>query len=506
MRENGKVKTLDELAEVLGTLRAGKKVVHCHGVFDLLHIGHIRHFEEARALGDILVVTLTPDEFVNKGPHRPVFPQELRAEAIAGLRCVDHVAVNRWPTAKETIELLRPDVFAKGSEYRDAGKDRTGAISVEEEAVRSVGGKLVLTEDLCFSSSNLLNRHLPVFSTEAVDYLCRFSSRTSAEDVLARLEDCRSLKVLVVGEAIVDEYQYCEAVGKSGKEPMLTVELLSTERFAGGILAVANHLASFCGEVSVVTFLGSRDTQEDFIRGKLREGIAPRFLYRKDSPTIVKRRFIENYFFTKLLEVNELNERFDPEDDHQLCRTLETLLPEFDLTVVVDYGHGMIGEEAVGLLCREARFLAVNAQSSPRNFGYHTISKYPRADYICIAENEIRLEARHRRGGLEEITLEVARDLRCPRIIVTRGARGCLVYEADEGFSEIPSFATRVVDRLGAGEAFFAATAPCVARGAPMEVVGFIGNAAGAQAVATVGNRKPIERVPLFRHIECMLK
>src|ERR1700733_9135043 len=115
----GKVRSLHQVATDLDTHRAeGRKIVLCHGVFDPLHIGHIRHFEQARKFGDILVVTVTPDRFVNKGPHRPVFPQDLRAEAIAALALVDFVAVNEWPMAIETIKLLKPDVYVKGSEFR----------------------------------------------------------------------------------------------------------------------------------------------------------------------------------------------------------------------------------------------------------------------------------------------------------------------------------------------------------------------------------------------------
>src|SRR5882762_3471869 len=110
-----KIKRVDELATTIAALHTdGKKVVHCHGVFDLLHIGHIKHLEAARKLGDLLVVTLTPDRHVNKGPHRPAFPERLRAEALASLACVDYVAINQWPTAVETIELLKPSLFVKG--------------------------------------------------------------------------------------------------------------------------------------------------------------------------------------------------------------------------------------------------------------------------------------------------------------------------------------------------------------------------------------------------------
>src|SRR5437867_10418479 len=106
---DSKVRRLREVADAVAALRGGgKKVIHCHGVFDLLHIGHIKHLEAARKLGDVLVVTITPDRFVNKGPHRPAFPERLRAEALASLACVDYVAVNEWPTAVETIRTLKP--------------------------------------------------------------------------------------------------------------------------------------------------------------------------------------------------------------------------------------------------------------------------------------------------------------------------------------------------------------------------------------------------------------
>src|SRR3954463_1457723 len=129
MASNGKLRGLEDLAETLDQLRAsGKRVVHCHGVFDLLHIGHVRHFEQAHKLGDVLVVTLTPDRFVNKGAGRPAFTETLRAEFLASLGCVDYVAVNRWPTAVETIRLLRPHLFVKGSEFRNL-QDTIGHVS-----------------------------------------------------------------------------------------------------------------------------------------------------------------------------------------------------------------------------------------------------------------------------------------------------------------------------------------------------------------------------------------
>ena len=507
-RSHPKLKGLDELSELAAALRAhGRKIVLCHGVVDLLHIGHIRYFEEAKRLGDVLIVTVTPDRYVNKGPHRPAFSERLRSEAIAALECIDHVAINAWPMAVETIRLLRPHVYVKGADYQDASKDATGGIALEEAAVNAVGGQVVFTNDITFSASHLINRHLAVFPQDVSDYLTDFSGRHASADVIRCLEGARTLKALVVGETIIDEYQYCEAIGKSSKEPILAVKRLSTEKFAGGILAVGNHVANFSDHVGLVTLLGREQSQEEFIRQALHPTIQAHWLHRANAPTIVKRRFIESYFFTKLIEVYEMNDHsLSPSDNEQVCAMLREHVPQYDVVIVVDFGHHMLTKEAVEVLCDRSRFLVVNTQANAGNMGYHTISKYRRADYVCIAEPEMRLETRDRQGDLRQMVLEVSRKLMVPRIAITRGKHGCLCYRAEEGFCEVPAFANQVVDRMGAGDAFLSVTALCVAQDAPMEVVGFIGNVVGAQAIATVGHRRSIERVSLLKHIESLLK
>lgn len=506
--KHSKVKLLSELAEVLESLRQKhKKIVLCHGVFDLLHVGHIRYFEHARKSGDILVVTVTPDRYVNKGPQRPAFTDALRAEAVAALDCVDYVAINEWPTAVETIKILKPDFYIKGAEYKSAEKDKTQGIVAEEKAVQSVGGKMVFTEDITFSSSNLIKRYLPVFTKEVSEYLNGFSQRYRPEDVVQYLENAKKLKVLVMGEAIIDEYHYCEAIGKSSKEPMLALRHLSAEKFAGGILAVANHVANFCDEVGLITFLGDRNSEELFVNENLNSRVKRNFLTRTNSPTIVKRRFIENYFFTKMLEVYDMNDNaLTAEDNQALCDAIRREAPKYDLVIVVDFGHGMMSQEAIKVVTEQAKFLAVNVQSNAGNLGYHTISRYPRADFLSMAEGEIRLEARDRRGELRPMVLDVTKKLNCDRLIVTRGKFGCLCYSKDEGFAEVPPLASQVIDRMGAGDAFLSVTSLVAMQKAPIEVMGFIGNAAGAQAVATVGHQHFIEKIPLFKQIESLMK
>ncbi len=508
MSHSNKIKPLFELVEMLPLIRSdGKRIVQCHGVFDLLHIGHIRHFEEAKKWGDLLIVTLTQDKYVNKGPNRPAFREDLRAESVAALDCVDYVAINQWPTAVEAIKLLKPDFYGKGPDYKDSENDITGKIMEEAEAVKAVGGEIRFTEDITFSSSSLINKLMPAYPEETQRYLDEFRSKFLPDDVIGHIDALRNVRVMVVGEAIIDEYVYCESMGKSGKESVLVMKYLSQERYAGGALAIANHLADFCENVSVACYLGTEKTEEDFIRQSLRGNVKPLFVYKSDSPTIVKRRFVDSYSLAKLLGVYELNaEPLNEEEDKVLCSMLGQALPESNVVIVADYDHGLITPRVVDLLTEKAPFLAVNTQVNAANIGFHAISKYTHADYVCIHEGEIRLDRRSRKGNLNDLILDLANMMGLPSIMITRGSNGSLFYRKEDGFIACPAFAINVVDRLGAGDAVLALTSVLAANGVPADVLSFVGNLAGADAVSIVGNKKAIDRVNLLKSITSLMK
>lgn len=344
------------------------------------------------------------------------------------------------------------------------------------------------------------------FASDSGRFLEQFSRRCPSDLIGRYLDGARGLSVLFVGETIIDEYQYCETLGKSGKEPVLAVRYVSTEQFAGGVLAAANQAAVFCDRVAVLSLLGTQESREDFIRQKLHPGIEATFLSMPGSPTILKRRIVELYPFQKLFEIYVMDQEISAEVSRAVCARLQDMLPDYDAVVVTDYGHGMMTAEVVEALCRGARFLAVNTQANAGNQGYNTISKYPRADYFCLSEREIRLEARSRQKDLQQIVREVAEKLSCARALITRGWQGCLCYQRDTGLLSIPPFTNRIVDRVGAGDALFAVTSLCAAQNAPMDVVGFIGNAVGAQAVEIVGHREVVSRLALLRQVHSLLK
>lgn len=502
-----KILPLDLLSEKVAQRKGhDQKIVLCHGVFDLLHIGHIRHFEQAKNNGDVLVVTLTPDQFVNKGSNRPAFTGTLRAEALAALDVVDYVAINKWPTAIETLRLIQPDIYCKGGEYKEDQVDAKSNMQPELSVAKELGIRVEFTGGLVSSSSELINRHLSPFPPETDAWLDAFRKRFSVDEVVDSIEKMRNLKVLVIGEPIIDEYVFCHSIGTSTKDPVIACKDISTEAFAGGSLAVANHLADFC-EVGLVGFLGEHERREDFVKSQLSPNIKQHFITKRGAPTIHKRRFVDLYSQYKLLELYIMDDRpLCVEDDRELLELIDSVISDYDVVIAVDYGHGMLMQSSIDTLCKKAKFLAVNTQSNAGNRGFNPVSKYSRADYICLANHEIEIETRMRDGDIRNLLMEVSRRIECDNFTVTLGKKGSLHYTPGSGFSEVPAFATKVVDRVGAGDAVLALSSLLVSQKAPWDIVGLVGNVAGAEIVSELGNRVPINKVSLTKHIVSLMK
>ncbi len=499
------VEGLGELAEE--ARRAGRRVVLCHGTFDLLHMGHIRHLKRARREGDVLFVSLTADAHVNKGPGRPVFSQEMRAEALASLACVDAVAIHRGPTGVEVIEAVRPHVYAKGSDYRDPSSDLTGNIERERAAVEALGGRIVFTDEISFSSTRLLNEHFGIFPPRTRRFLEDLQQRYGIARVLEELKGLGRLRVLVVGDTIVDEYHYTAPLGQPGKGYGLAVRLKSSERFAGGAVAVANHLASFAGSVTLATGLGALESHEGFIRSRLLAGVEPRFFFSARNSTLIKRRFVDGDL-NKLFEVYlRAGDDADAEQDSEVARYLARAAARFDLVVVPDFGNGFVGPRMVDALCGASRYLAVNTQINSGNRGYHTIHRYPRVDFVSLNEPELRLAAHNRTDPVDVLAERIGSKLAARAVATTLGTEGLRMLDRANGeVTHVPALSTSVVDRIGAGDAFLSLCSLCLRGGMDPALAAFVGGAAAALAVQVVCNREPVGQVELFKYLNTLLR
>lgn len=504
-----KIKSLEELQQIATNLKLkGKKIVHCHGVFDLLHIGHIKHFEEAKTFGDVLIVTTTPDEFVHKGPNRPAFTTVLRLETLAALESIDFVAANKWSNAVETIKALQPDIYCKGSDYKDHTEDITGKIDEESAAVDSVGGQIKYTNDITFSSSSLLNKFGDIYNNSQKTFIQKMHKGRNFDEIKIMVDELKNLKVLVVGETIIDQYIFCEALGKSGKEPVLVLRDLNLDQYAGGAVAIARHLSDFCGTVSILSMLGEKKEYKQFIHASLTANIEPYFIYKDKSPTITKKRYVDYISNSKSLGVYSINDsQMNSENQNQLHAYLDDLIPKHDLVIVSDYGHGFISKEIAKYISKQSVFTSLNAQINAANIGYHTMNNYRGIDCTIINETELRHELRDRETGVEELMKQLAQSLQTKNLVVTQGNSGATLYASDNNqYYHCPAFAAKIVDKIGAGDAMLALLSCSIKTGFDADLALFMGSLAAAQSVETIGNSTPVNKVQLLKTFSHALK
>jgi len=503
-----KIKNIQDLSQIISDLKSkGRKIVHCHGVFDLLHIGHIKHFEEAKTFGDVLIVSITPDEFVNKGPGRPAFTTSLRLEALSALECIDYVVANKFPTAEEIINTLKPSVYCKGPDYKDHADDITGKILDEELAIQAVGGHLRYTDDVTFSSSSLLNKFGDLYSHEQESMIQNLVKKNSFETISSCLEEVKKLKVLIIGETIIDQYIFCEALGKSGKEPVLVLRDIDTQDYLGGVLAISRHLSGFCEKVSVLSFLGEKNEYKSFIEENIEENINLNFLNKNNSPTIIKRRFVDNIDRKKILGVYSINDNALQEDEEdKFIKAYDQMVEEHDLIIVSDYGHGIISPKVAQHISNTEKFISLNAQVNAANIGTHNIRKYHDINCLIINETELRHEMRQRDGDTEKMASVLKNMISAKYVTVTQGKDGVFLVNDDKNPIRCPGFASEVVDKIGSGDALLALLSICLYNNFDVDLSLFIGSLAAAQSVESIGNSKPVNKAKLLKTISHLLK
>ncbi|MEC9177409.1 MAG: bifunctional ADP-heptose synthase, partial [Pseudomonadota bacterium] len=323
-------------------------------------------------------------------------------------------------------------------------------------------------------------------------------------DLLDRVE---GLRVLVVGETVLDEYRYVQPMNKTPKENLVATLYNSAEVFAGGAVATANHVAALCREVDLLTLVG-HDAEGASVQQRVKDNVTVYPVERAMAPTVRKVRYVDSNQMRKMFEVYHM-------DDQPLAAGTQAKVDDFirakaadyDLVIVNDFGHGMIAASTVAALTEASRFLAVNTQTNSGNFGFNLVSKFTGADYVCIDTPEARLATGQKYGAVDSLlTRHLAEMMPTAKIVITQGRDGCLAYAAGAAPHQVPALADKVVDTVGAGDAFLAITAPLVAAGGDMRQVGFLGNVAGALKVGIVGHRQSIDKVAFIKAVVAMLK
>jgi len=438
----------------------------CHGVFDILHEGHLAQFARAKELAPYVVVSITPDIHVGKGPTRPINGQAKRAALVAQQADVDGVVLNDTANACKVIETLRPRYYLKGEEYRG----QTGAFALEFAELYRWGGNVVYTSMLDSSTrlAQFINKEYP---QDFLEWFSQANVRKEVADTTNYLLKALTQQFVLAGEAITDEYVWVEPMGRSAKEAIVAWKELGRERYDGGIHALSSHMKA-AGTHQATHLGGLKD--------------------------ITKTRFVDKTFIHKVFESTTWD------GEHH-----EIIPPQSfkgKNVIVADFGHGAFDASQANAISRQAKFLALTVQNNAMNQGFNSLHKWSSADYVVVDEQELRLAWREASKSLYLLMEQEIIRMGLSMIAVTQGHKGVTLMSAVDFVPVIvPVASNHAVDRMGAGDAFLSWSAPLAAVKAPGSVVGLIGNIAGAIQVGIVGNSRPITKQEIMKWMEHLI-
>lgn len=492
-----------------GIKKDNKIIVLCHGVFDLVHPGHIIHFEQAKKMGDILVVSVTSAQFVRKGPDRPYFDDEMRMKFLEAIDYIDYVILSEGYTVDDIIKSVRPDFYVKGEEYKNAQNDITGKIAEEQRLVEKYGGQIKFTEGQVFSSTKLINTAMSGIPEDVRLYMENFKNRYTIEDIKKYADKICELKVLVLGDVIIDKYVYCNVQGIMSKDMGYSARLQGMEEYYGGAVAVARHLATFTSSLTLMSIIGEEKNIQDSMFEELSDKMDLELVFSKKIPTIVKQRYLmrneKRDEYIKLFAINNIPEKVTYENSvrEDFLNKLRESIDKYDVVLLCDFGHGIVDEAVMEIVQKRAKFLAVNCQTNSSNTGMNIITKYKRADVFSLDQNELNLAYPSYTDSEEKKLKKLSAHLG-GRGWLTRGALGAWQIEQDT-IGECPAFTLKVKDTVGAGDAFYSLATIFSAVGAPMEIGTFMGNIGGALGANIVGNKESVEKVNALKFASTLM-
>lgn len=496
----GKVRNLAELMALRQHARAnGRAVVQCHGCFDIVHPGHIRHLRQAKAQGDILLVSITGDSSYSKRDGKALIPEDLRAEGLAALDFVDWVYIEQSATAEELLSRVQPDVYVKGKEYETNVDPR---FLRERDAVERHGGRVVFSSgDVVFSSTALiggLERSIDLYHAR-VHQLLR-DPALSSDVINGLISSMRGKRVLVVGETIVDEYVHCDQPEIASESPVMTLRPIQRRTYDGGAAVIARHAAALGARPILLTALPDSPSSEALRRRLASEGVEVRSI-PIESPIAIKQRFLIGP--QKVMKLNLVEPIvLDAACQQELVALAGELAEGFDSAIVADFGNGLLSGSVVGRLCRELRprVATLAGDVSGRQSG---LLSFCDADLLCPSEREAREALRCFQESLPAVAWRLIEETRAKHVMLTMAAEGLIAFDplkltldeqADDANRQrvrgqhVPALTGYPVDPLGCGDSLLTAAALSLAAGGSILSAAFIGSLAAAISAQRLGN------------------
>jgi rfaE bifunctional protein nucleotidyltransferase chain/domain len=515
-----KVLSLDALrARRDGARAIGERVVHCHGCFDIVHPGHIRHLRDAARLGERLLVSITADEHIRKGDGRPFFDESLRAENLAALSFVDWVHICPTETAVELLDAVEPDIFVKGREYEEIDDPR---FARERDAVERNGGRVVFSAgDVVFSSTALIESMVREPSGAAGQFETAGSSRLrqlqdrhglDSARTSAVLRGMNGRRMLVVGEVMLDTYTHCAWPEVAGESPMLSLRPLESSSYDGGAAIIALHLAALGAKVTLVTPL-PRGVAADAMRSRLEAaGIEVCTIQTAGTLPEKERLLVGREKMVKLDRTGPLP--IDVAARREAIGLAADASKNADGAVVTDFGLGLLTPRFTRDLFETLR-PRVGALAGDVSGPRETLLAMHDADWLSPSESEMRLTLGDRDASLSAVAWELRERTRARTVAATLGEEGLVVFQPGEpdragplpdrlASEHVPALSPQAIDPLGCGDALLATAALALASGATAVEAAYLGSVSAACEAASIGNIPVPPRAVLdqLRHIE----
>ena len=451
-----KIKTVDDLKKIIGPRPREKKVIMCHGVFDVVHPGHLRHLIYAKSKADILVTSITADVHISKGEYRPHVPQDLRALNLAAFELVDYVVIDQNATPLQNIARLQPDFFAKGYEYTATGV--APKTQEEAEVLRKYGGEVIFTPgDIVYSSSSLINLAPPAIRTEKLLTFME-AEKLTFDSLRNSLLQLKGKRVHVIGDTIVDSYTRTAMIGGQTKTPTMSVLYERRDDFIGGAAVVAQHLRAAGAEVIFSTVLGEDKLKDFVLEGLAKSGVDCKSIIDTTRPTTHKNAIVAGGY--RLLKIDTLDNRSMSDDVVQKLANAISATSS-DAVVFSDFRHGIFNRRTISKLIAaipEGAYKVADSQVASR---WGNITEFKGFDLITPNEREARFALADQDSGIRPLASALYDAAQCKTLILKLGERGVLTcrssnHESLDSFVVVDSFVDRVVDAVGAGDALLA--------------------------------------------------
>lgn len=493
MSVSRKIVAPDLLAQVREQLRRdGKVVVQCHGCFDIVHPGHVRYLSFAKEQGDVLIVSVTGDKDVGKGVDRPYIDETLRAENLAALEFVDYVCVDHHDWAGPVLELLKPDIYVKGKEYEHKADAR---FLREKNLIEAQGGKVIFSSgDVVFSSTAIINEFRDRFRLEQ-DQLRSFAwrnqiTRDALDAVIRRFAD---LRVLVIGDAILDRYVHAEALGIAAETPVISVTPVSEETYVGAGGLVAAQVAALGARPTFLTALGEGPSSADFEARLAGHGVEMIVLREDERPLFVKTRYLVDE--KKVFKVD--SGHYAPLSSTATERMESVLgerLGDFDGVIIIDFGYGLFPAEMVSAIASLTKKAGKPYYVDVSSSRYANILRFQNPRLATPTEQELRFAFADAEAGLSNLASRYYAESGAEKLVLTMGKRGVLLFERAPKPGErlptdfLPSMAGVAIDTIGAGDVFLSALVLTDLADASTAAGAYLGTCLAAIHLSRLGN------------------